>query len=96
MRGLPGRAILGALILVLAGCDDCGPFDTPDPVALEQGVYTATSILNVFSTTGSDLEDHPLVGATGVSATVDRTAGLVTLRYTKDGESVTERWRIRP
>ena len=88
---------VGVFVLALALWSGCGPTqDCPEPTfyELQEGSYQLES-------ERSDSEDESMSGQTfphadvgEKSVEVDKEAGVVKVRYEKDGESVVETWKI--
>ena len=79
-------------LIGLLGCDrdscgngDGGGFGPPAEVLVESGAYTAQDPVAL---------DSPHAGGRDFSLDVNRAAGLVTVRYERDGQIVEEIWQI--
>ncbi|MEQ9320153.1 MAG: hypothetical protein RIF41_13395 [Polyangiaceae bacterium] len=85
--------VLAAVVVVACG-DDAGPV-CPDHSGAPS-VFVPTGIYAGTDTCGMDCEIDfaPRDGADDFSLEVDREAGLVWIRFMRDGVSVEERWRI--
>ena len=80
-------AVALAGISLNASCgEDCGPFEV-QTIEIMDGEYLGT--LQEGAATS-----FPHVAGSNFALTVDRSMGLVEVRYMKDGEQVLERWRI--
>ena len=86
-RALLWWVVALAGVSLVASCGpECGPFEV-QTIEIMDGEYLGTLQEATAST-------FPHVGGSNFELTMDRSLGLVEVRYMKDGEQVLERWRI--